>query len=317
MDLGSNVSSPNTARPTSGPRAHYTELSVPAEAWWRGAGPQIALGLTLNLIGWRMAWSGPDAIRFHAFTPLWLGYILTVDGICRLLVGSSLLSRLGVRSAWLFAISIPLWWLFEAVNARLGNWSYVTPRDYGWLAHHVEASLAFSTVVPAIFVTAELVRAVAMRRPVRWISLNPDRRQLIAISAAGAAAFAAILAYPDILFPLIWLSLYFAIDPILVLIGGRSLASQVRRGRWDSVIVLAAAALLCGFFWELWNSRSLPKWTYDIGYAEWFRIFEMPVLGYGGYIPFGLEVYAIVCLVDRLLGIGLGSAFRFDRAPED
>jgi len=48
------------------------------------------------------------------------------------------------------------------------------------------------------------------------------------------------------------------------------------------------AALVCGFFWEMWNYYSLAKWVYSIPYVHRFQLFEMPVLGYLGYLPFGL-----------------------------
>jgi len=58
------------------------------------------------------------------------------------------------------------------------------------------------------------------------------------------------------------------------------------------VLTSALAALLCGFFWEMWNFCSLAKWVYHVPFVQRFQVFEMPVLGYAGYLPFGLE-----CLV--------------------
>jgi hypothetical protein len=34
-----------------------------------------------------------------------------------------------------------------------------------------------------------------------------------------------------------------------------------------------------------------------VPYANWFHIFEMPLLGYGGYLPFALELYALYHLI--------------------
>ena len=281
------------------------------------AGRQIALGLAINLTSWAIAWTGPDAARHHTFFPLWLGFIVAIDGVTRWRTGSSLISRLRLRFVWLFLISIPIWWLFEATNNRLENWSYDLPGSYTWLQYRAEASLAFSTVVPAIFVVAELVRSTGIKRSVHWIRLAPSSRQLACISIAGALLFAATMVWPDKLFPLIWISLFLTIDPIVQLLGGRSIGALVASGRWDTVLTLFAATLLCGFFWEFWNFWSLPKWTYDIEYADRLRVFEMPLLGYGGYLPFGLEVYALTALADRLLRLDLGSAYRFDRAASE
>jgi hypothetical protein len=47
----------------------------------------------------------------------------------------------------------------------------------------------------------------------------------------------------------------------------------------------------------LWNFWSLAKWKYSIPFAHRFEIFEMPLLGYAGYLPFGLEC----AVVGRLL----------------
>ena len=55
----------------------------------------------------------------------------------------------------------------------------------------------------------------------------------------------------------------------------------------------ALAALVCGFFWEMWNYFSLARWTYSVPLVQRFQLFEMPLLGYAGYLPFGL-VCAII-----------------------
>ena len=52
-------------------------------------------------------------------------------------------------------------------------------------------------------------------------------------------------------------------------------------------------------FWEMWNFYSLPKWTYVIPYVGFWKVFEMPLLGYLGYPFFGIVVfsYAAVALM--------------------
>ena len=56
---------------------------------------------------------------------------------------------------------------------------------------------------------------------------------------------------------------------------------------------LCAGALVCGLFWEMWNFWTYPKWQYSISFVDFARVFEMPLLGYGGYLPFGLETYVV------------------------
>jgi hypothetical protein len=66
---------------------------------------------------------------------------------------------------------------------------------------------------------------------------------------------------------------------------------------WRMVLILFAATLCCGFFWEMWNMYSWPKWIYTFPYLNQCKIFEMPVAGYLGYLPFGLEVWALTTLL--------------------
>ncbi|MCC6313612.1 MAG: hypothetical protein IT337_06330 [Thermomicrobiales bacterium] len=260
------------------------------------------VGLCLVAVAWWVAWFGPPPIHFYTFFPLWLGYILTVDGLVHVRAGASLLTRSPARWALLFAFSIPLWWLFEWANQFLGNWRYVMPYRYAPLTYFLLSSLAFSTVMPAIFETATLLRTFApFRAARRWLRIAPGRGGLIAISLLGAAVFAASLLWPSLFFPLVWVGGFLLLDPINRLMGSKSIAADVARGQWGAVLLLWAAGLVCGFFWEMWNVFSMPKWVYEIPFAADPKLFEMPVLGYGGYLPFALEVYAVYNLLHGLL----------------
>ena len=75
--------------------------------------------------------------------------------------------------------------------------------------------------------------------------------------------------------------------------GERHILSGMNAGDWRLVVSSAMSALLCGFFWELWNFFSLAKWEYTVPFVNRYRLFEMPALGYAGYLPFGLEIAAI------------------------
>ncbi len=113
---------------------------------------------------------------------------------------------------------------------------------------------------------------------------------------------ALLLIWPKLFFPFFWLSIFFILEPINIWLGFRSLTRFTRHGDWRPIIALWCGALLTGFFWEMWNYFSFPKWIYTIPYANWLHVFEMPLLGFGGYLPFALELYAIYHLVMGLLG---------------
>jgi len=65
------------------------------------------------------------------------------------------------------------------------------------------------------------------------------------------------------------------------------------------VISSALAAFICGCFWEMWNYYSLAKWVYSVSFVHSFQIFEMPILGYAGYLPFGLECAVIGAIMKK------------------
>ena len=63
------------------------------------------------------------------------------------------------------------------------------------------------------------------------------------------------------------------------------------------MVCLAVGCLVCGFFWEMWNVLSYLKWIYHVPFVGVLHVFEMPLLGYLGYIPFSWELFALYHLV--------------------
>jgi len=256
------------------------------------------LGLGLIGIFWPLNWLLPGPRTQWGFFPLWVGYSLTVDAFCLRRQGTSLLARGWKRYLGLFLVSIPAWWLFEAINDRTQNWHYVGRQLFSNAGYAVLASLSFSTVMPAVFGTAELMAGVGLvRRLGRGPVVRLDRRTTSIFFAAGWLMLAALLMWPLVFFPFVWLSLFFILEPINVWLGNRSLGSCVRLGDWRPVVALWLGGLTCGFFWEIWNYLSYPKWVYTVPWPNVLHIFEMPALGYLGYLPFALELYAFYQLV--------------------
>lgn len=284
-----------------------------------GSAPvQLLVGAAILLVAWPLAWSGIQPWSWYTFVPLWMGYILVVDGIVRWRTGTSLLTRSKREFALLFVASAPLWWLFELFNLRLDNWSYTIPFYYTRLEYVILGSIAFSTVVPAIFETADLYRSFAgLGRTWWWVRYLPGAGGWVLTLLLGLLMVAAVLLFPAQAFPLVWVSLFFVTDPINDKLGLPSITRQTAAGRWDTVRVLILAGLTCGFFWEMWNFWSQPKWVYHVPGVDFLRIFEMPLLGYLGYIPFALEVYALYHLLGRFIGASSANYIQFDNRHED
>ncbi|MFZ0547751.1 MAG: hypothetical protein WAM60_20050 [Candidatus Promineifilaceae bacterium] len=261
------------------------------------------VGLLLILFAWPLNWLLPGLRTHLLFFPLWLGYILVVDGLVLYRKQTSLLTRSRRAFVGLFLVSMPIWWLFEAINWRTQNWSYLGRENFSDLAYFVLASLSFSTVIPAVFGTAELVSTMSwLKRLPKGPTIKPVPAVLWGFFLVGLAMLSAMIIWPKVFFPFIWLSFYFILAPINVWLGNRSLAEHTAVSNWRPVVSLWMGALICGFFWEMWNFYAFPKWVYHVPPFEFLHIFEMPLLGYGGYLPFGLELFAFYQFVVGLLG---------------
>lgn len=256
---------------------------------------RLAVALVLIGIFWLLNWQLPGLRTHLLFFPLWFGYSLLVDALVQLRTGTSLLTRNARAYSMLFAASAPAWWLFEALNYRLQNWQYLGRAQFSDSEYFVLASVAFSTVIPAVFGTAELVHSM------RWVEAARNGPKVpmsdSAAFLAGLATLVALLLWPRFFFPLAWLSLWLLMDPLNARLGRPSLVQNLRFGDWRAVVSLALGCLICGFFWELWNFYAYPKWVYDIPFVEYLHIFEMPLLGYGGYLFFGPELFAMYQLL--------------------
>lgn len=264
------------------------------------------LGMSLVTVFWALNWS-LQGLRTHwAFFPLWLGYCLTIDALVVKRSGSSMFTRNPVAYVGLFLVSAPGWWLFELLNMRTQNWIYAGAEHFSRLEYFLLCTLSFSTVMPAVFGTAELVSTFGWVERLRnGPMFQPRRGTLIALFFAGWLMLGLLLAWPLYFFPFLWASLYLILDPLNVWLGNRSLFRYTAARDWRPVIALPAGCLICAVFWEMWNYYSYPKWIYHVPFVGFLHVFEMPMLGYLGYIPFSWELFALFqLLTGRLTDAG-------------
>jgi hypothetical protein len=252
------------------------------------------VGVMLVAVCWPLNWMLPGVRTSYLFFPLWLGYILVVDALVWRRTGSSLWIRSRKYFVLLFVMSAPVWWLFELINLRTGNWEYLGRESFDPLRFDLLATISFSTVIPAVFETAELMRSFG------WIQrfgggprIRATPATFVGLFVVGLLMLLAMLIWPNVFYPFVWTSLVFIFEPINYWTRRPYFLKQLCYGDWRTIIALSLGALVCGFFWELWNYYSFPKWTYHIPGLGFLRIFEMPLLGFGGYVPFALELYAL------------------------
>jgi len=264
---------------------------LPVYAW---------IGLGLILIFWVLNWS-LEGLRTHIlFFPQWLGYCLFVDGLVYLRKGTSLIHRNIRNYIGLFFISAPVWWLFELLNKSTQNWIYLARDQFSDLEYFCYATLDFSTVIPAVLATAELASTFTWIRNLKPIRIFASNKSTVLVFfLLGWIMLALMLIWPNYFYAFMWMSVYFIIEPINFWLGNRTLIGYSGKNDWRPMVVLAIGCMICGFFWEMWNIFAYPKWIYDIPGLNILHVFEMPLPGYLGYIPFSFELFAVYHLFTR------------------
>ena len=264
------------------------------------------LGLVIGILAWTLAWTRFEwfaGFQPHTFTPLWLAFIIVINALCYRQRGDCMMLDRTAFFLLLFPISAAFWWFFEYLNRFVQNWYYIGPRfsarEYFWYA-----TLPFSTVLPPVLGLRDWLLSTQWLHP-RFDGLNPLPVLFPQIAAVctltlSAGGLAAIGIWPNIFFPLLWVSPLLIILSLQALMGERHILSGPAAGNWSAAVAAAVAAVICGVFWEMWNFFSLAKWQYSIPYVDRYHIFEMPLLGYAGYLPFGLQCAAVGNLLDEM-----------------
>ncbi|UCF20225.1 MAG: DUF4332 domain-containing protein [Gemmatimonadota bacterium] len=275
------VQSSNASRTTAGeaPRPDPWLIAVPAAAF-------LALAVAMMLRG-----VAPFANWFYISA--WYPTILLLDASVAARRGSYyLLSRPRFATS-LFAWSAVLWFFFELVNFRVANWYYVNlPPDLPirWLG----TTISFMTVLPVLFLAERLLAAGGIYERIRWPEFQVGQRLLRGVFATGVAFAALSLAWPRYFFPLIWGALTLLLEPLNYRRGPRrSLIGDLSAGRPARLLRYLTGGLAIGFIWELYNIESRSKWIYTVPGLENLKLFEMPLLGFGGFPVFAVDCFVV------------------------
>jgi hypothetical protein len=248
------------------------------------------------------------------FTPLvWTGYVLLVDAVVARLTGRSYLTTDRLEGVLVALASVAGWWLFEWYNAPRFWRGGVDARGLWWQYHGMEPNLflrrvgydwAFATIFPALFLTAGALRATVFKglRVQPWRPPVGTLRAAVGLGAVSAALPLVIVS--PWLVPLVWTSWVLLLEPLNFWRGRPSWLADLAAGDASRVLALLGSGLVCGVLWEFWNYWALTRWTYTVPYPPAVKLFEMPVLGYLGFLPFALECFALYQLLRGALGGG-------------
>ncbi len=233
---------------------------------------------------------------------IWYGYILLADSAVHYIRGKSMLTAYPKEFAFMLALSLPYWLIFEAYNLFTASWIYT---NYVWYVHLFD----FTTIMPAVLETFMLVSALGIGkrfdRAARKLSkaqlhrFNAPvyRKSVWALVALGAVASAMPVLVPKYGFMFMWVGLFLLIDPLNYLTGRPSIVQKVSRGEKGIILRMFMAGLIMGLMWEFWNYQAFPRWHYNLPFSiPGIRLFAMPVLGYFGYLPFAMETFLFFAL---------------------
>ncbi len=244
---------------------------------------------------------------YHWHTPIaWTAFILLADAVVWKRRANSWIRNNRSELLFVSCASVPLWALFELYNKySIYSWYYVglpelrLLRDLGYI-------WSFATITPAIFETSDLVSSLRDRRAsmARSETLTPQRLGPAAwtmVAVGGALVLIPVFVHSPYLAAPVWLGFIFLLDPLNARAGAESILGDWRKGRSARLVNLLIAGLVCGIIWEFWNYWVATKWIYNVPLLPHVKIFEMPILGFGGFPPFAVECFAMYVTVRRFL----------------
>lgn len=281
--------------------------------WWFWA------GMVVTLFFWWLMWARTTPfgdLVYYAFTPMWWGFIFVLDGLTfRYAGGYSLFASRPKTFLISAAVSLGGWYFFEYFDYfALGNWYYPNTDDIPALSHAKIVWIflfAYTTVWPAIFEWYTLLNAFPkfVERYAQGPALSLPAKPMLYLSFV---LLAAVPFWPYPLFWAMWIAPLIGISAILIMRGIWTPFTDVAKGNWSPVLLMALSAIINGLFWEVWNYGSahpvLPVtnpnyWVYDIPYVNVIHIYvEMPLLGFAGYLPFGVLAWVIFLWAGKVFG---------------
>jgi len=270
--------------------------------WWFWVGA-IALGSCLFLL-WTKS-KGPVLFLHWSDFPLFWGLVLVIDGWVYVRNGGkSMVSHRPQELAGIGVSSAMGWMLFEYLNFFVDdNWFYPFGNQIDRETFLFYAIIISTGLLPLSFVFYDLFNTITVLK--RRFTEGPklilgEKLKSVLLVLSVLSLFGAGL-FPDALFFVLWLSPALVIGLVLDKIGVWTPLRSIGKGNWRPTLVFALTYLAAGLCLECENYFSAARvngtptfseqpafWQYNLPYVNRFHLFEMPLLGFLGYLPFGL-----------------------------
>jgi hypothetical protein len=243
---------------------------------------QAFAGMAVAAVGCAGMAGYVPSIRDYTYPIVWWGVLAIVDAVnLRFRAHSLWRGQAGRFVGVILPVSVLFWVLFEVLNLAAPQWRY-TGGIPSVTAQVIFAFASFSTVVPIIVVFWVLF-AGRVCLPGNIGDWAREQKKVL----AGVACL--LLAIP-LVNNVFWFNQGMWLAPALILIPFCPPARCARPARMGLHLMLTG--LVAGFFWECINWPSRTHWEYLI-LPDWPHLFQMPLLGYLGFIPFTLSTLAV------------------------
>ncbi|HET8548742.1 MAG TPA: hypothetical protein VFL57_12085 [Bryobacteraceae bacterium] len=243
---------------------------------------QVATGAVVAGAG-AVAMAGVlPAIHDYTYPVVWWGLLLILDAWNWRRRGQSLWRAEPRR---FFAITLPVsvlfWLLFEALNLRAPQWRYRGSIE-GLHRQVFFGFTSFATVVPIVMECWWMLGGAAcVPRALEEFA----RRHKPRLVVTGLV----LLAIPFVN-SVFWFNQGMWLAPALLLLPFAAVRTcptpQPFAAGW------VAGSIMAGLLWEAINFPAKTGWEYLV-LPQAPHLFEMPLPGYAGFIPFGLSVLAV------------------------
>lgn len=269
------------------------------------------IGIPINLLGLIPMWAKFDSgpLLNWALVPLFWGFIFMQDGLVYYVSRGRSLFATRPQILVAIAVSSALGWLFyEYMNFFINeNWYYPAGANIKPEIFLIYSSLGSTALLTMALQWFMLLLSMPKLRVkyTKGPKLQFSKKVWIFIMVCTGILLFLNRFYPNQLFGVFWLLPAIFIMCALEIAGIWSPFTPLKDGDWSALSLPALASFIQGFVYEGWNyysaqhiaGEAIPHtenpafWLYDIPYVNAFHIFEMPVLGFWGYFPFGIYCY--------------------------
>lgn len=245
---------------------------------------------------WLLHWS--DLPLFWGFTLMIDGWVYVRQG------GRSLVSEVPQEVVGIGASSVLGWMVFEYLNFFIDdNWYYPWGNIVSREMFLLYAIVISSGLLPLAFVWYSLFKTIpALRNRFtlgRKFVLPGWAKNVILVSSLTGLLGAGL--FPDYLFFSLWLSPAVLLAVVLNKAKVWTPLDSIGQGNWTPTLLAALTYLAEGVCIEGQNyfsavhdgqkvlfTEAPAYWQYSLPYVNAYHLFEMPILGFLGYMPFGI-----------------------------